>query len=187
MAAAALTGRADSLRCAPASISCVRLWRRSRGLASGLRGSPGWRRGGGYNALVYLMRVGWAFASHRPLWQSGGAGAGWRAAKSASENPLGDVYEPVSSSGDPLDPIGYRPPTPRHVHAAEDYWLKDISYIGPGDSAALLVGDPVHSYLWRQPSSDLTIVWGEATEDAAWLLCSGTWRKRESRFAAGGH
>lgn len=105
--------------------------------------------GDGYRYLVYLMRVGNAYASQRELWDA--LSRAERIAKSASTNRLGDVFEPKAQPGDPYDPQDYYPPRPDHSHAP-DAWRNDIEYVGfSGRRPALLVSDPDRSYIWDRP------------------------------------
>lgn len=108
----------------------------------------------GRGHLFYLMRVEWAFASHRDLWKWLRVNAPSAAqAKAADKHPLGDVYRPRDlSGGDPFDPGAYIPPRRNHPHRAGDAWHEDVNYLTHfGRRPALLVGDPHNSFLWREP------------------------------------
>lgn len=107
----------------------------------------------GKSHLFYLMRVKCAFASHRDLWVWLLAHApGAARAKAADRNPLGDVYRPRDSGGDPYDPCAYVPPRPDHVHSAGGAWREDVDFCSCyGRRPALLVGDPHNSFLWSEP------------------------------------
>ena len=115
-------------------------------------GFAGVQAGGGRNALVYLMRVGQAFASHADLWRARTIPEATKQAKAADAHRLGDLYRPRDTLRDPSDPRQYVPPRPDHEHAAGGGWHADISYPGRiRRPAALLVGDPARSYLWERP------------------------------------
>lgn len=117
-----------------------------------IAGFSGVAAGNGHNALVYLMKVGHAFASHQSLWFSDQISDEARRAKSASLSRFGDVYRPKSPVNDPFDVRSYAQPCEDHVHAKDDAWHHDINYEGcKGRKAALLVGDPAHSFLWNKP------------------------------------
>lgn len=117
-----------------------------------IAGFTGVRAGQGRNALVYLMRVGQAFASHADLWDARTIPAHVKRAKAADANPFGDVFRPVSEGGSPFKPRNYAAPHPRHCHRSGNAWHGDIDYVGRGGRrAALLVGDPQASYLWDRP------------------------------------
>jgi hypothetical protein len=105
--------------------------------------------GDGYRYLVYLMRVGEAYASQRELWD--GLSPTERAAKDARTNRLGDAFPAKSPLGEPHDPACYHPPCRDHSHAP-DGWKNDIEYVGFSQrNPALLVGDPDRSYVWDRP------------------------------------
>ena len=105
--------------------------------------------------LFYLMRVGWAFDSHRELWND----ELWkdrrqfdRTAKAAHKNRLGDLFRPINADGDAYDPASYEQPCPGHSHEQNNGWHKDVSYHRyRGRPAALLVGDPEFTFIWRRP------------------------------------
>jgi hypothetical protein len=110
------------------------------------------------NWLVYLMKVGEAYLSHRELvaaFMRDGRGSTLEA-KFAHKSSIGDVFLPTSANADPYDPGGYLPPDEgRHEHRGskdDTQWHEDIR---PPRRAhrppALLVGDKVHSYLWTRP------------------------------------
>ena len=98
------------------------------------------------NHLVYLMKVGQAYTSHRDLWHA--LSAAQREAKAADTNPLGDVFRPRSPVGDWFDPKSYIPPGPDHSHCAGNRWQEDID---DHRRPPLLVGDPDLSLLWSRP------------------------------------
>ena len=104
------------------------------------------------NDLVYLMRVGWAFASHRDLWHCPEIPATAKAAKAAHLRCLGDVFSPKDRAGDPHRPSSYQPPISGHSHKQNKAWHNDIHYsVRGGRSAALLVGDPKYAFIWDRP------------------------------------
>jgi hypothetical protein len=118
---------------------------------AGVTGAAAGPRGRGY--LVYLMRVGRTFESHRDLWMWLSEHAPAAAeAKAADKHRVGDVYHPRYPDGNPFDPDAYIPPRVHHVHSGE-LWRTDINYEGYGHRRpALLVGDPRYSFLWSEPS-----------------------------------
>jgi hypothetical protein len=117
-----------------------------------IAGFTGVKTGRGRNALVYMMRVGHAFESHRDLWLSGLLASAAREAKAADRDKFGDVYRPTSGRGDPFDPANYREPVRKHVHAEGDEWHRDIDRVGcAGRRPALLVGQVGLSFLWSKP------------------------------------
>jgi hypothetical protein len=109
--------------------------------------------GGGRNALVCLMRVERAFASHAELWQWAEMAQTTKQAKAAHLHRLGDVFKPNGEPADCFDSNCYLLPVDDHVHSP-DAWHKDIHYEKgySGRPAALLVGDPVFSFLWDRPA-----------------------------------
>lgn len=118
-----------------------------------IAGFTGARAGSGQNCLVYLMRVSQAFESHHGLWFAETVSFKAKQAKSAHLTEFGDIFRPRSESGDPFDPHAYIPPCSDHVHRPNDRWHRDINYRGCSQrSAALLVGDSGHSYLWDRPT-----------------------------------
>jgi hypothetical protein len=115
---------------------------------AGFTGSPA---GQGRNYLVYLMQVQQAYASQYDFWFSETVPERTKRAKATHRHRFGDVYQPRSELIDPFDPQGYVPPRSDHVHAPEE-WRQDIDYVSrTGRPAALLVGDPQHTYLWDRP------------------------------------
>jgi hypothetical protein len=119
-------------------------------------GFTGVKAGGGRNALVYLMRVAYAFESHRDLWHSGALTSAAREAKAADRDQFGDVYRPKPGQGDPFAPRNYERPVKKHVHAqcgSAREWHNDIQYpCGcAGRRPALLIGQVGLSVLWSKP------------------------------------
>jgi len=98
------------------------------------------------NYLVYLMKVGAAYASHRDLWNA--LTPAQQDAKAADINPLGDVFRPRAPLGDWFDPRSYVPPSEDHVHCPDHYWLVDIN---DPRHPPLLAGDRDFSFVWSQP------------------------------------
>ncbi|MFN0137993.1 MAG: hypothetical protein ACKVS9_17965 [Phycisphaerae bacterium] len=99
--------------------------------------------------LVYLMRIGWAFDSHRDLGGSRVLPARTKHLKSAHINTNGDVFE--YREGSPHSPASYEPPHPAHSHANPASWHRDVGYRGRKRPAALLVGDPTATFIWTRP------------------------------------
>jgi hypothetical protein len=117
-----------------------------------IAGFTGVRAGGGRNALIYLTKIGHAFESHYDLWYSEEIPAKTKRAKSATTSRYGDLFQPSDELGDPFDPRSYYPPHETHTHAESSSWHGDVRYTGRSSrEAALLVGDPRHSYLWDRP------------------------------------
>lgn len=116
---------------------------------AGLTGSTTGRK---RNDLVYLMKVGWAFPSHRDLWYSKVIPKETKAVKAAHKYPLGDLFRPIGRNSDPYDPRAYRPPVAGHSHGARQAWFDDICYFSSSEKpAALLVGDPKYTFIWHAP------------------------------------
>ena len=106
--------------------------------------------------LVYLMRVGWAFDSHLNMWRSPDLPQDMKRAKAAHLDKYGDLFWPRSPSLGHDSPArhkksSYKPPIVGHVH--EHGYENDIHHFGfSGRPAALLVGDPDYTFIWRGPS-----------------------------------
>ncbi len=117
-------------------------------------GFTGLGAGRGRNALVYLTKVAHAYESHFDLWYSDEIPDETKRAKSAMLSRHGDLLEPVGESVDPYDPLSYHPPHEAHSHSKNDSWHSDVRYTGGRcvREAALLVGDPEHSFLWDRPT-----------------------------------
>lgn len=98
------------------------------------------------NHLVYLIKVGQAYASHRDLWNA--LSPAERDAKNTHNNPVGDVFEPRAPVGDWFDAQSYLPPSSDHVHCPDHLWLRDID---DHRHPPLLVGDRDFSFLWNRP------------------------------------
>jgi hypothetical protein len=108
-----------------------------------IAGCTGRCTGAARNDLVYLMRVGWAFASHRDLWCCPKLPASMKKSKAADLHARGDLFRPKSPGLPPHAPASYKPPITGHSHEQKRKWHLDISYSGAsGWPAALLVGDP---------------------------------------------
>lgn len=129
-------------------------------LGKWIAGFTGVEAGRGTNELVYLMRIGCAFDSHRDLWYSSGLTSATREAKAADKNQLGDVYRPLSATVPRFRPLSYIEPTEGHAHRQANCgacsgggtWRKDVNYRSrSGRRPALLVGDPKLSFLWDKP------------------------------------
>lgn len=118
---------------------------------AGFTGRPA---GQGRNILVYLMQVSHAFKSHYDLWFSKDKDISRKTkrAKAAHLHKFGDIYKPRRKVADRLkfNVRNYFPACSNHVHAKG--WDNDIAYRGcSGRSAALLVGNPMYSFLWNYP------------------------------------
>jgi hypothetical protein len=104
--------------------------------------------------LVYLMRIGEAFENFRAVWNDSKLARQVKKTKSATNNPRGDFYEPLpGNTTNPLLPEAYRAPCGNHVHHGE--WEDDINTEYYKDKrnnpSALLIGDPLKSYIWQSP------------------------------------
>ena len=108
------------------------------------------------NYLVYLMKVGEAYASHQDLWSSNRLPWKAKKAKAAHLHPLGDMFQPNSLAENPYDYRSYVAPRPDHSHAHKNEWHKDIDY-GSRRPAALLVGHVDFSFLWDRPALRLPV------------------------------
>ncbi len=118
-----------------------------------IAGFSGLKAGGGRNALVYLMRVAHAYPSNAAAWNSKEIPESMKHAKSSCRSRFGDLYEPISEMIDEYSPDHFRKPLIDHVHSQNDEWHKDIDYINRfGRRAALLYGDPEHSFFWDKPT-----------------------------------
>lgn len=102
------------------------------------------------NYLVYLMKVGEAYASHQDLWSSSRLPWKTKKAKAAHLHSLGDMFQPNSLAENPFDYRSYVAPRSDHSHAPNNEWHKDIDY-GSRRPAALLVGHVDFSFLWDSP------------------------------------
>jgi len=102
--------------------------------------------------LFYLMKVQERFKSHKKMW--GSLDEEVIKEKSASENRLGDIYEP--DGGNEFSEEGYEDPINNHKHM--DCWKKDIDYENgkSGKRPVLLLGNPDQSYLWSKPKIQYT-------------------------------
>lgn len=115
------------------------------------------REYGGCNWLVYLMKVGEAYASHYDLveaFRRNGRTATLEA-KFAHLHRRGDVFKPLEISSSRRDQrfvaARYRPPIKEHRH--ENGYEHDIDYFWQGlRRPALLVGDVHQSYRWPWPT-----------------------------------
>jgi hypothetical protein len=105
------------------------------------------------NALVYLMKVKKAFASHYELWHE--LPNKTRAAKDVHENIHGDVFHPKDKqeNSDKYAHSLYCGPCELHDHFDSEEWHKDVKYFSNHTRrhASLLVGDENNSFLWTQP------------------------------------
>lgn len=115
---------------------------------------------GKQQALVYLMRVGEAYASQaelvQALRQSGRSEV--TDAKDSTQHRLGDLMIPVSDGATGNDrylPAAYFPPMVGHSHrrTAEDAgWEDDVNYVGDGGRQSVtLAGDRNFSFVWTRP------------------------------------
>ncbi len=105
------------------------------------------------NELFYFMRIAQTVDSFDAMWRSGFIPN--LAAKSASRDIFGDLYEPVSmkTSAYAYNPIFYKRPIPGHKHLPHDEWQKDIKFRhwSTGKPHKLLVGEPGECFLWQHP------------------------------------
>lgn len=116
-------------------------------------GFSGLRAGNGRNALVFLMRVAYAYPSHAGIWYSKELPEGTKQAKSAHNDKFGDLFEPRSDWIDEYDPNHYKRPSKDHVHHKGNNWYNDINYTSRyGHRPALLFGEPENSYIWERPT-----------------------------------
>jgi hypothetical protein len=104
--------------------------------------------------LVYLMRIGEAFDNFRALWNDSKLARQVKKTKSATNNPLGDFYEPLpGDTTNPLQREAYREPCGKHIHS--DLWENDVNTESYKDKrnnpSVLLIGDPLKSYIWQSP------------------------------------
>ena len=117
-----------------------------------IAGFSGVAAGNGNNALVYLMKVGYAFKSQMSLWFSDEIPEETKQAKLAQISKFGDIYQPKDQMSDEFAVQSYIHPVESHVHCNNNNWHNDINYEGcKGRNAALLIGDPEYSFLWNQP------------------------------------
>ena len=119
-----------------------------------IAGFTGLEAGNRHNALVYLMKVGYAFESHLSFWISDKISKMTKLAKAANRNKFGDIYEPMNQITDPFAPASYDRPIASHVHHEEKDWHNDINYKKKGCKGrkpALLAGNPDYSFLWTKP------------------------------------
>jgi hypothetical protein len=117
-----------------------------------IAGFSGVAAGNGDNALVYLMKVRYAFKSHMSLWFSDEIPEETKQAKLAQTSKFGDIYQPKYQMSDEFAVQSYIHPVESHVHCKNNGWHNDINYEGcKGRKAALLIGDPEYSFLWNQP------------------------------------
>jgi hypothetical protein len=122
-----------------------------------IAGFSGKKAGNGENALIYLMKIEFAFESHHDLWFSEQLPESVKQAKLAHVDKFGDVFQPKSKPKDKRDEFDfehYHPPVAGHVHAPKDWWHKDIHYTkgAGGRKPALLFGVAKYSFLWDQPT-----------------------------------
>ena len=115
---------------------------------------------GKQQSLVYLMRVGEAYASQaelvQALRQSGRSEV--VDAKDSTRHRLGDLMIPASdvlAGSDRFQPTAYTPPMVGHSHrrtAADRGWEDDVNYVGAGgEQSAMLAGDLNFSFMWTCP------------------------------------
>lgn len=115
---------------------------------------------GKQQSLVYLMRVGEAYASQAELVQElhrSGRSAVVEA-KDSTQHRLGDLMIPATDTVAGTDrylPAAYVPPMVGHSHRrrAEDRgWEDDVNYVGAGGAqSAMLAGDLNFSFMWTRP------------------------------------
>lgn len=109
----------------------------------------------GGNVLFYLMQISEAYESHADLWRAFLQQGRKKIldVKNATNNPFGDVYQPKDTekciSEIRYEQESYEDPIDGHAH--ENDWRKDVNYEGYGkQQAALLVGEPVNSFVWTK-------------------------------------
>ena len=107
----------------------------------------------GQHNLLYIMRIAEAHEDYFDLWKNSKIlTADIKKQKSASNNILGDLYEPLH--GDHLNSqefFSYKPPVDGHVHTKNDQ-IKDIrTKKNYKKTSSLLVGDPGRTYTWDTP------------------------------------
>jgi hypothetical protein len=105
---------------------------------------------GGEHYLFYLMRVEYAFETHKELYEYlGSKNSKALKLKNAVNNRLGDIFEPKNNCTNSLDPTMYKFPRINHSHS--DKWFKiDIAY--NEKSCPLLLGDIENTFVWQKPS-----------------------------------
>ncbi|MBY4707051.1 MULTISPECIES: hypothetical protein [Ralstonia] len=112
-------------------------------------------------SLVYLMRVGEAYASQAELVyalrRSGRSAV--VDAKDSTKNCLGDLMMPATASlpaAESFTPSAYLKPMLGHAHRqteTDDGWQYDINYPSrSGSQPAMLVGDEQLSFAWTRPT-----------------------------------
>lgn len=118
-----------------------------------IAGFSGVAAGKGSNALVYLMKVGFAFKSQMELWFSDKIPEQTKRAKLAQTDKFGDIYQPNNQTSGEFAAKSYIHPVKNHVHVKKEDWHKDINYNhGCKDrKPALLVGNPDYTFLWNNP------------------------------------
>jgi hypothetical protein len=122
-------------------------------LGTWIAGFTGKEAGNGRNALIYLMKVEFAFDSFYDLWFSEKLTESVKQAKLAHTNRFGDIFQPRNMQEDKFDFSNYEAPVDNHSHFENKEWHKDICYTKGvwGRMPALLFGDAKYSYLWDQP------------------------------------
>jgi hypothetical protein len=115
----------------------------------------------GKHWLFYLAKIESAIDSHSDVWAELSSRA--RKAKEASQNYLGDVFEPKTPA--PIAdsrflPSRYVAPS-RHAHRktpGDSQWKNDICYKHADKyrHPSLLLADPRQTFLWEQPTIYLT-------------------------------
>jgi hypothetical protein len=101
-------------------------------------------------ALFYLMLIDQTYDSHRAIWVA--LRGPW--AKSAFRNPIGDIYEPLSSAKTyPWLESSYQPRLRGHVHDknARTYDIEQTFY-RPPRRPRLFLGNKRRSYVWSSPT-----------------------------------
>lgn len=132
-------------------------WKRGIWIA----GLTSWDRDfGKQQSLIYLMRIGEAYASHAELVQA--LRESGRStivdSKASTLNPLGDLMIPARegiAAADRYSISAYLPPMIGHSHQCDDshnQWHDDIDYRDRfGRRPSMLVGDPQFSFRWTRP------------------------------------
>lgn len=103
-------------------------------------------KGGEENWLFYLMKVGEAFDDQRGIYERLKSSPDVLAKKLATDNVLGDIFEPMNPCRDPLNPDNYKKPHAEHPHMGDDLWRHDIKSKYNGRKPKMLLGDEMASY-----------------------------------------
>lgn len=100
------------------------------------------------NYLFYLARIEKTYPTHYELWNC--LDKNEQKIKSASNNILGDIFEPLQKK-DQNKYTSYKTPHKNHAHRAKNVWHDDIEYRARNKPAKLLKFDPNASYVYSKP------------------------------------